>query len=297
MNPKIRFSLSLITMFAMLTIAPYAHAASKDMIELQTQVQQLLDMVQRLQSTVDTRFGLVQHLVEQSTDAANQMNTAVNTLQQKLNAQNDAVGGKLESASGQVQALNDSVDELKAQMVKLARSMQDLQGQLQNIQSQPAPASAPAANGGAGQPTGMNASAAAPVNPAPPLQETVQAGIRDYNAARYEIAAGEFSDVTHYYPQDEMAGTAQFYLGEIAYRQARYADAVKAYTIVLEQFNGTSNAVTAQLHKGLALLQLKKREAGARELRQVIQRHPQSPEAAKARTKLNEIGERINPSR
>jgi hypothetical protein len=46
-----------------------AHAASKEIIELQTQVQQLLDMVQRLQSTVDSRFGLVQHLVEQSTDS------------------------------------------------------------------------------------------------------------------------------------------------------------------------------------------------------------------------------------
>ena len=32
-----------------------AHAASKEIIQLQTQVQQLLDMVQRLQTTMDTR--------------------------------------------------------------------------------------------------------------------------------------------------------------------------------------------------------------------------------------------------
>ncbi len=47
-----------------------AHAASKEIIELQTQVQQLLDMVQRLQSTLDTRFGVLQHLVEQTADNA-----------------------------------------------------------------------------------------------------------------------------------------------------------------------------------------------------------------------------------
>ncbi len=41
-----------------------ARATSKEIIELQTQVQQLLDMVQRLQSTVDNRFGVIQHLVE-----------------------------------------------------------------------------------------------------------------------------------------------------------------------------------------------------------------------------------------
>ena len=39
---------------ALFSLAPIrAHAASKEIIELQTQVQQLLDMVQRLQSTMD----------------------------------------------------------------------------------------------------------------------------------------------------------------------------------------------------------------------------------------------------
>ncbi len=61
------------------------------MVQLQTQVQQLLDMVQRLQSTLDTRFGVLQHLVEQTADTANQMTQTVNALQQKLNQQNDAI--------------------------------------------------------------------------------------------------------------------------------------------------------------------------------------------------------------
>ena len=69
---------------------------------------------------------------------------------------------------------------------------------------------------------------------APPLQETFQAGVRDYNAAKYDVAAGEFQDVIHYYPLDDLAGTAQFYLGEIAYQQKNYDDAVKAYNAVLE---------------------------------------------------------------
>jgi methyl-accepting chemotaxis protein len=97
---------------AVLAMTPVrAHATSKDIIELQTQVQQLLDMVQRLQSTLDTRFGVLQHLVEQTADTANQMTQTVNTLQQKINQQNDALSGKIDTASGQVQSLNDSVDE------------------------------------------------------------------------------------------------------------------------------------------------------------------------------------------
>ena len=47
-----------------------AHAVSKEIVELQTQVQQLLDMVQRLQSTLDARFGVMQNLAQQTSDQA-----------------------------------------------------------------------------------------------------------------------------------------------------------------------------------------------------------------------------------
>ena len=91
-----------------------AHAVSKEIIELQTQVQQLLDMMQRLQSTMDTKFGVLQNLSQQTADQANQMNAAVKTLEQRLNQQNDAANAKMDTVSGQVQSLNDSVDELKS---------------------------------------------------------------------------------------------------------------------------------------------------------------------------------------
>jgi TolA-binding protein len=279
-----------------------AHAASKEIIELQTQVQQLLDMVQRLQSTLDGRFGVLQHLVEQTADNANQMTATVNALQQKINAQSEANNGKLDSMSGQVQSLNDSVDELKSRIAKLDKTVQDLQTQLQNIQTPPAgtqPAgAAPGATPAEGGPSGANPTtgpqgAAPTANVAPPLAETFQGGVRDYNAAHYDIAAGEFQDVMRYYPLDELAGSAQFYLGEIDYRQSNYADAVKAYNAVLEGFPGSAKAPAAQLRKGLALLELKKKDAGINELRLLIKRHPQTPEAAQARTKLNAMGVRI----
>jgi tol-pal system protein YbgF len=118
--------------------------------------------------------------------------------------------------------------------------------------------------------------------------------VRDYNAARYDVAGGEFQDVVHYYPLDDLAGNANFYLGEIAYRQKDYADAIMSYNAVLEGFPGNSKAPAAQLRKGLALLQEGKKDAGIHELRLLIQRHPQTPEAAQARNKLNGMG--VKPS-
>jgi len=280
-----------------------AHAASKEIIELQTQVQQLLDMVQRLQSTVDNRFGVIQHLVEQTADNANQMGVTVAALQQKINAQNEANNGKLDTVSGQVQSLNDSVDELKSRIAKLDKAVVDMQTQLQNFQTPPAgaapgatPGGQPGADqGGQPEPGGAPAPVAPAVNTAPPLKDTFQAGLRDYNAAHYAVATSEFQDVIHYYPLDDLSGTAQFYLGEIAYRQLNFPDAIKNYNAVIEGFPGSPKAPAAQLRKGLALLQINRRDSGIHELRLLIQRHPQTPEAAQARTKLNALGVRITP--
>ena len=94
-----------------------------------------------------------------------------------------------------------------------------------------------------------------------------------------------------------MAGSAQFYLGEVAYRQKNYEDAIKDYDVVLEQFSGSPRASTAQLHKGLALIALSRRDSGVHELRVLIQRHPQTPEAQQAREKLNAMGVRIAAQR
>jgi len=296
------------TILFLCSIPTRAHAASKEIIQLQTQVQQLLDMVQRIQSTLDTKFGVLQNLAQQTADQATQMSATVNTLQQKLNAQNEALGGKVDTASGQIQSLNDSVDELKTRIAKLDKEIQDMQSQLQNIQNPPpgsttTPGMNPSGAAAPGTPaegqpsSGMPAPTTqmAPVAQNPPLDQTLQSAMRDFNAAKYPLAKSEFQDVVHYYPLDNASGTAQFYLGEIAYRQKQFETAISNYNAVLENFPGNTKAAAAQLHKGLALMQTGRREAGIHELRELIQRHPQTPEAAQARSKLNGMGIRISP--
>ena len=278
---------------------PARAESTKDVVQdLQRRVQDLMDAVQRLQSTVDSKFGLIQHLVEQTADNANRVTATVDALQKKLDAQNETTNAKLDTTSGQFQSLNDSVDELKSRMGKLDKAIQDLQGQLQNIQNPPqtTPGQQPGSGGPelGGAPAAQGGPGTAPAAPqAPPLQETYQAGLRDFNTGRFPVAQGEFQDVLTYYPQDDLAGNAQFYLGEIAYQQKDYPTAVKNYNAVLESFGGSPKSSAAQYHKALALLAQGKRDAGIRELRALIQRRPQTPEADQARHKLNGMGVRV----
>src|SRR5215475_11133849 len=100
-----RFLAAAVFALILLPSGVPAHAVSKEIVQLQTQVQQLMDMVQRLQSTLDQRFGVLQNLAQQTADQAGQMSKDVTALQQKLNTQSDSIGGKLDSTSGQIQSL------------------------------------------------------------------------------------------------------------------------------------------------------------------------------------------------
>ncbi len=113
--------------------SPNAFAASKEMIQLQTQIQQLQDAVARLQQSNDERMGVVKDLVQQSADSVNKMSGTVDALQRGLQTQGEAQGTKVDQISGQVQSLNDSLDEIKARIGRLEKLMQDEQGRQQTI--------------------------------------------------------------------------------------------------------------------------------------------------------------------
>jgi tol-pal system protein YbgF len=301
---KSLLSAAAVLLLTITGLPPRAHAVAKEIIELQTQVSQLQDLISQMKQSNDERMGVLLHMVQQNADNISHMTTQVTAIQQAMSSQNEN-----QQLSGQMQALNDSVDELKTRIGKLDATLQSMQAQLQNVQNPPASGPAQPAgptpagpNGMASNvpPTGNPAPLAGPANdggnsPAPPLQQTYQAALRDYNSAKYELSNSEFSDVIKYYPQDDLAGNAHFYMGEIAYRQGKYSQAVKQYDVVLEQFAGNPKAPAAQLRKGESLLESQQREAGAQELRSLIQRYPQTPEAAEARSKLNGLGIRINP--
>jgi tol-pal system protein YbgF len=282
--------LSAVVLFALSVGPPNALAVSKEMVELQTQVQQLQDMVQHLQTSNDERMGVVVNLVQQNTDNMNKMMAAVSALQSALKADSDQRGSGTTQLSSQIQSLNDSVDELKTRIANLTTQVQAIQSQMQNVNG------LPAQPGGVAPPTGGQAGGAPPVPEAPqapPVDKLYQGAIRDYNSAKYNVAASEFNDVIHYYPQDPLAGNAQFYLGEIAYQQGKYPAAVKYYNAVLEQYSGNTKAPAAELRKGLALIEMGQKDAGVRELRALVVRYPQTPEAQEGRSKLNGMGVRI----
>jgi tol-pal system protein YbgF len=296
--------------FAIALVLPSAHAENKDMIQLQTQMQTLIDAVARLQQSNDERMGVMKDLVQQTADSMNRMAVVINGMKLQLQNVQDANAAKSDQLSGQIQSLNDSLDELKARMAKMDKALGEIQNQQQSTNAMlsnlpaagsPVPA-APGATGTTKGPQPMPGPApivqqmppAAAVD-APAVGDLYKAAYKDYIGGKYPLASSEFGDLIKAYPDDNLAGNAYFYIGEIDVRNQKLTAAVKSYDQVLERYPDNQKIPAAHLHKAFAMIAMKQADGGVRELRALIQRFPTSPEASQARAKLSSMRLPVTP--
>jgi TolA-binding protein len=282
-------------------------------------VQQTADSVNKMSVAVDTLQQQMRTQQEAATGKLDQVSGQVQSLNDSL----DEVKARLNSMEKALQGVQNQQQSINAALQNLAPAAGSAPGSAAPFSSAPgsAPGSVPMDTGASTQPgpdqsagmpptapTGTKPSAdvpfpatqgpyanggagsAAPLAPA--VADLYRTALGDYEAAKYQLATQEFTQVIRSYPSDPLAGNSFYYIGEIDYRAGRYSAAIKDYDHVLEQYPGNPQTRVAELHKAMALLSIKEREAGIAEFRALIQRYPNSPEAAQARSKLNGMGVR-----
>jgi tol-pal system protein YbgF len=253
-------------------------AVDREVIQLLQMVTQLAQQQQALQLTVTQNAAVEKTLIEQSLDSVSKLNQSMGALQKSVMDIQANSGARLDSMTTQVQGVSDNLQELLARMGKLNQQITDAQTAIQSIDAKLA-ASAPA-------PAAAGASAVPP----PSADLLYSNGLRDLNGKKYELAAQEFQDYLKYYPDTDLASNAQFYLGEIAFAQGQYSQAMDAYTKVLENYPKSFKLASARLKKALALVEVGEKTSAIRELRNVVRLYPGSEEDKRARAKLKELG-------
>ena len=238
---RLRVVALTLAMSASVFTAPHAFAASKEMIQLQTQVQQLQDALARLQQSNDERMGVLKDLVQQTADSVNKMGLTVGQLQQQVAAQAQGQGGKVDQVSGQVQSLNDSLDELKARLQRIEKSIGDVQSSQQSLNARfeggaapagagsvaapgaPAPDASPAPRGsrtprnapppGFPQDRSSNAAPLSPGNPASAEAAPAAAGAANAPpvADLYQTAYGDYNGAKYSLAKAEFSDVIRFY--------------------------------------------------------------------------------------
>ncbi|MBW4037703.1 MAG: transporter [Acidobacteria bacterium] len=268
---------AILVLFAGLACAP-ARAVNKDMIQLQTQVQELQDAVARLQQSNDERMGVLKDLVQQTSDAINKMSITVNGLKLGMQNEQDAATTRDQQLSGQIQSLNDSVDELKARMAKMETA-------LGNIQNQQASTNAALSNlpqAGGGIPAGVPAGAA--TSPAPATANSAPVAAADAPATAAPAAnspapAGtDLMPATAATPQAAPRATAsagELYRGAYGdYMSAKYALAASEFGDLIKAYPDDNLSGNAYFYRGEIDMRSQKPSAAIKNYDAVLERYP-----------------------
>jgi len=266
--------LSVVTVAVLFLEITPAWGASKEMIQLQTSVDDLKAQMTQMTQSFNERMGVMKNLLDQNTDSMNKAAAAITGLQTTLQKQQSDTGTHVDQLSGQIQALNDTLDELKVRLGKVSKQLEDLQAAQQSLAAQQA----------------QQAQQQQQQAQAPPPDVLYTNALRDYQSGKNDLAVQEFSDYIKFYPNTDLAGNAYFYLADIEYRQGNFQQAAKDYDQVLQNFPSGNKASAAQLKKGYALIELGQKDAGVAELRHLIQRYPRTNEATEARERLRKLG-------
>jgi tol-pal system protein YbgF len=281
-----------------------ASAVSREIIELQQQVSQVLQQQQDLRSAMDTNNATLKTLVQQSLDGVNQLNSQMGSLQKVVQEVQANTGSSISSVTQTTQGLQDNLQEVQSRVGKLSQQMSDMQSLLQSIDAKVsggapagaapgAPTGAPGSFGAlpAGGPPGPGSAASAPSGmPGISADTLYQNGLRDFTSGKYDLARQEFSDYIKNFPANDLASNAQFYLGEIYYAQNDFNDAIGSYDTVLTNYPRSFKLASSLYKKGMAELELGLKASAVRDLREVERRFPGSEEARRSQAKLREIG-------
>jgi len=270
-----------------------AEAVAREIIDLQRDVTTLLQGQKDMSTQMIQDHTAIKTIVGGFSDSMNKLAGTMGSLQKSVQDVQANSGARLDTMSTQVQGLPANLEEIKSRLGKLNQQLVDLQNAVQSIDAKiPSGTAAPTT----GNPTPTaNAlppanTAVAPPAGAPSADTLYSNGLRDITSGKYDLARSEFQDYLKYYGATDLASNAQFYLGEIAYSQKNFDQAVTEYEKVLNNYPKSFKLAPAQLKKGMALIELGQKTSGVRELREVVRRYPGTEEDRRARAKLKELG-------
>jgi tol-pal system protein YbgF len=266
--------------------------ASKEIVELQRDVALLQDKMDTMQRDLDTKLGALTAMLQAVQDNSAKSNASLqDALSNGVGKQLAPVSGlsaKVDSMGDDVHALRDSLNDLSARLERMDAKMTDLKNQMQIIQNPPAapgaavpgaaPGTQPQAGATAGPPAGMTA------------EKTYTDARRDLQTGNTDLALQEFQQYLTYFPNTELAASAQYYIGEILFRRSDYTNAIPAFDAVLERYPENPKTADAHFMKGMALLKAGQRSRAVQEFRTLVANYPRTDDARKAQQQLRQLG-------
>ena len=283
-----------------LACSSFCFAVNKDMVAMQRDLEAKIDALQQsLNSRLDTLGGQLQNMQSEfrhTSDLVTGMQDVLRTSVTTSLAPVNGLNTKIDATSEDVRSLRDALADLGARLERMDAKITDLKNQLQIMQNPPpAPgATAPGTTGPDGTSGGQMSGPSGPplASNGPPAGMSAEKmytdARRDQQTGNFQLALQEYQQYLTYFPNTELAASAQYYAGEISYNRADYKAAVQAFDAVLERYPQNPKTRDARLMKGLALAKGGQRARAVQELRSLVQTYPSSEQARRAQAALRD---------
>ncbi len=256
-------------------------ATQQDLFQLRSELTQAQQTAQRAKSEVDALAAQLDRRAREQTAASER--------------QAAAIAQRLDGLATSLGALAARVDELTTRLEALARQLRAAApapaAPAPATPSRPAPAPAP------GVPAAVPAR---PTTGALQPRDVYQAAYIDFSKGSYSLAIAGFREFVRRYPEHDLAGNAQYWIGEAYLSLARgssnaeQADraseslnqAVQEFRKVLANYPRAEKVSAALYKEALALIELKQPQQAQARLQYLVDNFPQSEETPLARERL-----------
>jgi TolA-binding protein len=279
-------------------------AAAKEIIELLDRTATIQQTQKDTTAALTTNFAVLKTLIEQQADSNNKLSVALAGVQKSVQDMQANSGTRLETTATQISGVSDNLSDMQQRLSKLNTQLADIQSNQQSLDAKisalatcasgsSTPGGTGATPGGSSMPPTSGSGAptsSAPAASAPSAEVLYNSALHDILTKKYDLAQSEFQDYLKYYPKTDYASNAVFYLGEIAFVQQKYPEALDHYSDENANFPSSFKLGAARYKRGVTYIAMGKRPEGVADLRAVVRLFPKTDEDQLARTKLKELG-------
>ncbi len=110
-----------------------------------------------------------------------------------------------------------------------------------------------------------------------------------FDQGNSDAARNKFKELLERYPKSERADNAQFWIGEIYYREKWFEKAILEYQKVIENYPKGNKVPASLLKQGFAFLNLADKANSRLILQELIKKYPKTNEAKIAKDKLKDL--------
>jgi tol-pal system protein YbgF len=241
--------------------------------QMQTAITQLADALKAINTRIDEQTNSTRKSFADQKLIVDELSNNLRIVRERVDDSNVRIG----SLSQEVEALRLAIPQYPPPGLPTLPAVDPTQpaGAVPATPTEPAPAPPPTV-----PPPPMAA------GPGVSPQRMFDTAWSDYTTGQWALCVGGFDQYLRTFPRSELAGDAQFYIGECNFSDGKFTEAVDAYNRVITNYARSSKVPDSLYKRALALERLSQFDRARESYELVMKTYPDSEAARLAKQNL-----------